>query len=200
MLQWHTRGGWTHRAYRGANVIDWGTDGTPERLRMGDLPAAGRWTRLDVPVKKLKVSRSELLDGWAFTQFDGTVDRDRAGLVTETPQDGQLLNRSPTGNLKSEKRGKDTILTDHAANVRVDRDVVLDLFDLSSIRYGVKALPARFVRADLDGQTYLALRYRPDLPGRRAAAARLGVPVRVLGRPRPAAGPHADRRHPSPAE
>ena len=33
MLQWHTDGGWTHRAYWGENVIDWGKDGTPERLR-----------------------------------------------------------------------------------------------------------------------------------------------------------------------
>ena len=76
----------------GANLIDWGTDGTPERLRMGDLPAAGRWTRLEVPVAKLKLPRGELLDGWAFTQFDGTVYWDRAGLVTDIPQDGQLFD------------------------------------------------------------------------------------------------------------
>ena len=40
MLQWHTSGGWSHRAYWGENVIDWGTDGTPERLKIGDLPAS----------------------------------------------------------------------------------------------------------------------------------------------------------------
>ena len=39
MLQWHTSGGWSHRAFWGENVIDWGADGTPERMRMGDLPA-----------------------------------------------------------------------------------------------------------------------------------------------------------------
>ena len=38
MLQWHTAGGWSHRAYWGENVIDWGKDGTPERLAMGELP------------------------------------------------------------------------------------------------------------------------------------------------------------------
>jgi Protein of unknown function (DUF1553)/Protein of unknown function (DUF1549)/Planctomycete cytochrome C len=92
MLQWHTRGNWTHRAYWGANLIDWGTDGTPERLRLGDLPAAGRWARLEVPVAKLKLARGEVIDGWAFTQFDGTVYWDRAGLVTEIPQDGQLYD------------------------------------------------------------------------------------------------------------
>ena len=30
MIQWHTKGGWTHRAYWGDNVIDWGKDGTPD--------------------------------------------------------------------------------------------------------------------------------------------------------------------------
>ena len=39
MLQWHTAGDWTHRAYWGENAIDWGKDGTPERLAMGGLPA-----------------------------------------------------------------------------------------------------------------------------------------------------------------
>ena len=42
MLQWHTAAGWSHRAYWGQNAIDWGKDGTPERLAMGELPAAGR--------------------------------------------------------------------------------------------------------------------------------------------------------------
>ncbi len=89
MLQWHTRGNWTHRAYWGANLIDWGADGTPERMRMGDLPALGRWVRLEVPVAKLKLKKGEIIDGWAFTQFDGTVFWDMAGLHTEVPQDGQ---------------------------------------------------------------------------------------------------------------
>ena len=42
MLQWHTGGAWSHRAYWGENVIAWGKDGTPERLRIGDLPATGQ--------------------------------------------------------------------------------------------------------------------------------------------------------------
>src|SRR5262249_52766020 len=30
MLQWHTNGDWKHRAYWGANLIDWGRDESPE--------------------------------------------------------------------------------------------------------------------------------------------------------------------------
>jgi mono/diheme cytochrome c family protein len=91
MLQWHTKGGWSHRAYWGANLIDFGKNGTPERTRLGDLPATGKWVRLDVPVERLKISPGTEIEGWAFTQFDGTAYWDKAGIETTTPQDGQLF-------------------------------------------------------------------------------------------------------------
>ena len=92
MLQWHTNGNWTHRAYWGGNQVDFGKDGTPERTRLGDLPAPGKWVRLEVPVEKLKLAPGTEIDGWAFTQFDGTVSWDKAGIETRTPQDGQLYD------------------------------------------------------------------------------------------------------------
>jgi mono/diheme cytochrome c family protein len=92
MLQWHTKGNWTHRAYWGGNLIDFGKDGTPERTRLGDLPAPGKWTRLEVPVEKLKLAPGTEIEGWAFTQFDGTVYWDKAGIETKTPQNGQLYD------------------------------------------------------------------------------------------------------------
>jgi hypothetical protein len=48
MLQWFA-GTWEHRAYWGANNIVQGSDGTVSRHRVGDLPAAGGWARLEVP-------------------------------------------------------------------------------------------------------------------------------------------------------
>ena len=92
MLQWHTKGNWSHRAYWGGNLIDFGKDGTPERTRLGDLPAAGKWVRLEVPVEKLKLAPGTEIEGWAFTQFDGTAYWDKAGIETRTPQDGQLYD------------------------------------------------------------------------------------------------------------
>jgi hypothetical protein len=89
MLQWHTAGAWSHRAYWGDNVIPWGKDGTPERTRIGDLPASGKWSRLEVDVRKLGMKPGTMIDGWAFTQHDGTVYWDRAGIETWTPQEGQ---------------------------------------------------------------------------------------------------------------
>ena len=52
MLQWND-GSWEHRAYWGANLIAWGTDGTVSRRYMGPLPAAGQWVRLAVPASQV---------------------------------------------------------------------------------------------------------------------------------------------------
>lgn len=85
MLQFND-GGWEHRAIWGDNLIDWGTNGQVSRLPLGDLPLAGEWVRLEVPAAKVGLKPGTLLNGWAFTQFDGTVYWDRAGINTQTPQ------------------------------------------------------------------------------------------------------------------
>jgi hypothetical protein len=92
MFQFHV-GGWSHRAYWGENKIDWGKDGTPERMRLGDLPPTGTWVRLEVPVASLGLKPGTKIDGWAFTQFGGNVYYDAAGAWTVTPQPGQIYDR-----------------------------------------------------------------------------------------------------------
>ncbi|MDG3007944.1 PSD1 and planctomycete cytochrome C domain-containing protein [Paludisphaera mucosa] len=89
MLQWKTGGAWSRRAVWGENLIDWGKDGSVERLRIGDLPADGAWVRLEVPAAKLDLAPGTLIEGWAFTLFDGVAYFDEAGLRTWTPQEGQ---------------------------------------------------------------------------------------------------------------
>jgi mono/diheme cytochrome c family protein len=85
MLQWHTAG-WLHRAYWGANLIDWGRERSPERLAMGKLPEAGRWVRLEVEASRVGIGQGTVVTGLAFTQFDGTVYWGKSGLVTRTTQ------------------------------------------------------------------------------------------------------------------
>lgn len=80
MLQWND-GSWEHRAYWGENLIDWGSDNTASRKRIGDLPEAGQWVRLEVPVADVGLQPGARVHGWAFTQFDGTVSWDLAGIV-----------------------------------------------------------------------------------------------------------------------
>ena len=85
MMQWND-GSWDHRAYWGGDYIDWGQRGTPSRREMGPLPDAGQWVRLEVPAQHVGLAADAKINGWAFTQFGGTVYWDRAGIMTETGQ------------------------------------------------------------------------------------------------------------------
>ncbi|GAB6167524.1 PSD1 and planctomycete cytochrome C domain-containing protein [Thermostilla marina] len=88
MLQWND-GSWEHRAYWGDGLIPYGGDkDSPAHRRLGDLPAAGEWVRLEVPVDEVGFQPGAKVQGWAFTQHGGTVYWDAAGLRTKTPQAG----------------------------------------------------------------------------------------------------------------
>ena len=56
---------------------------------MGDLPESGEWVRLEVDAQHVGLAAGAQVNGWAFTQFGGTVYWDMAGIVTRTPQNGQ---------------------------------------------------------------------------------------------------------------
>jgi len=85
MLQWND-GSWNHRAYWGGNRIDWGEDNSPSRLRRGDLPKTGEWVRLEVTAADVGLQPGAEVHGWAFTQFDGTVYWDHAGVISRSSQ------------------------------------------------------------------------------------------------------------------
>lgn len=85
MLQFND-GKWEHRAYWGGNHIDWGKDKSPSRFHAGALPKPGEWTRLEVPAEKVGLQPGARLNGWAFTQFDGTVFWDKAGIISKESQ------------------------------------------------------------------------------------------------------------------
>jgi len=76
-LQWND-GGWEHRAYWGANAINYGLDGTASRHFMGALPAAGQWVRLEVPANQVGLEGQTLI-GMGFSLFDGRATWDKSG-------------------------------------------------------------------------------------------------------------------------
>jgi hypothetical protein len=80
MLQWNN-GTWEHRAYWGANSISYGTDATASRRYMGALPAAGKWTLLQVPASQVALEGSTL-NGMAFTLYGGRASWDVTGKAT----------------------------------------------------------------------------------------------------------------------
>jgi hypothetical protein len=90
MLQFND-GTWEHRAVWGEDVIPWGASGTPGRVLIGPLPILGEWVRLEVTAAQVGLNPGDVVNGWAFTQHDGTCYWDKAGLVTLTPQAGQAF-------------------------------------------------------------------------------------------------------------
>lgn len=102
MLQWND-GSWEHRAYWGGNQIDWGQDESASRKRIGDLPEAGAWARIEVRAADVGLNPGAKINGWAFTQFDGSVQWDTAGIVT-------------TGNPTAQYRSLSQWLADQATN------------------------------------------------------------------------------------
>jgi RHS repeat-associated protein len=102
MLQWHApSGGWEHRAYWGANHINWGTDGTNSRRDMGPRPPLGQWTRLEVPAAAVGLA-GQSVHGLAFTLYGGRATWDRAG--------------------KTSVPGPRWIVTDHLGSPRMTAD------------------------------------------------------------------------------
>jgi hypothetical protein len=87
MLQFND-GNWEHRAFWGEDRIPFGSDDTPGHRKMGPLPKAGQWTRLEVDAGHVGLAAGSAINGWAFTQHGGTVYWDKAGIVTRTPQTG----------------------------------------------------------------------------------------------------------------
>jgi len=77
MLQWKSRG-WEHRAYWGANLIDYGTLGTVSRRYMGVLPSTGKWVRLEVPAGQVGLEGTTA-DGMCFSLYGGNAVWDHAG-------------------------------------------------------------------------------------------------------------------------
>jgi hypothetical protein len=80
MLQWHSAGSWEHRAYWGETLIPFGEDGTPSRNRIDDeVPPLGRWVRLEVAPSAVGLAPGAVIDGMAFTLFDGRAAWGAAG-------------------------------------------------------------------------------------------------------------------------
>ena len=89
MLQWHT-GKWKHRAYWGENLIPFGNDNSTERRIVGRLAGdRANGCGWKSTAEKVGIKPGTVINGWAFTQFDGTVYWDKAGIVTQTPQGDQ---------------------------------------------------------------------------------------------------------------
>jgi hypothetical protein len=83
-------GTWEHRAYWGENH---GHGGGKERVgnhKAGNLPKTGEWIRIEVPAAAVGLKPGAKINGWAFTQFAGTVHWDSAGITRTEPDTRHL--------------------------------------------------------------------------------------------------------------
>lgn len=105
MLQFHT-GMWEHRAYWGDNKIDWGSDETASRRRLGSLPETGQWIRLEVPAATVGLENGAAVDGMAFTQYGGRAFWDDAGVVSKRNQFVELNSLAAWTKIQIEAKGR----------------------------------------------------------------------------------------------
>ena len=95
MLQWNN-GSWDQRAFWGADLIAFGEANTSSRKRLGPLPAAGQWVRLEVPAREVGMTAPMDIVGLSFDQYGGgAVYWDKSGVV-KNPKDPA---RQPLGDV-----------------------------------------------------------------------------------------------------
>ncbi len=71
-------GSWEHRAFWGVDQIPYGRANSAGRRRMGALPKAGEWVRLEVPVKSVDLE-GKAIKGMSFSVLGGKATWDAAG-------------------------------------------------------------------------------------------------------------------------
>ncbi|MBI5761558.1 MAG: hypothetical protein HZA46_23860 [Planctomycetales bacterium] len=80
MLQFHDGQSWEHRAFWGEDKIPVGIADSVSKRRMGDIPAAGEWVRLEVPAAAVDLE-GKTIRGVAFTLFGGKCIWHRVGTM-----------------------------------------------------------------------------------------------------------------------
>ena len=73
---------WEHRAYWGEALLPFTdvAESAVGKLRVGDLPEAGKWVRLEVDAEKVGLAEGAVIRGMSFSQHGGTAYWDAAGV------------------------------------------------------------------------------------------------------------------------
>jgi hypothetical protein len=90
MLAWRTGSDFEHRAYWGANLLAFGTDGADSRRFMGSLPPTGQWCLLYVPAYLVGLG-GLTINGMSYHCFDGRATWDASGVIAIGGHDPLLL-------------------------------------------------------------------------------------------------------------
>src|SRR5262249_34991811 len=69
-------------AYWGANLINYGIDGTASRHYVGPVPATGQWVQLQVPASQVGLEGTTV-SGMSFSLYNGRATWDAAGVTSQ---------------------------------------------------------------------------------------------------------------------
>ena len=105
MLEWHDGRDWEHRAYWGEDKFGEGKPDTPSRRRIGPMPEAGGWVRLEVPAARVGMAGKDVR-GIGFREFNGQAFWHRAGAVPPTHVEKQELVVATTYPMKALGEGR----------------------------------------------------------------------------------------------
>ncbi|MFN9371535.1 MAG: PSD1 and planctomycete cytochrome C domain-containing protein [Planctomycetaceae bacterium] len=83
MLELNTTKGVRRALWGNAEKMGGGAVGSPERLRVGDIPTDGAWNRLEVTGEQWQLTGGEAVRGITLGQFGGVVDWDRLAVAGE---------------------------------------------------------------------------------------------------------------------
>jgi hypothetical protein len=131
-------GNWEHRAFWGADKGHGAGRNNASNLRMGDLPETRKWIRLEVAASQVGLPAGSELNGWAFTQFGGTVYWDKPGRIS-------------TGRLKPEQAESIALWEQYRKQVKqpalpVPIQKILDIEKAKRTTEQVKQLRLHYVR------------------------------------------------------
>lgn len=73
MVELATSQGVRRAIWGDAERLGTGTVGTSERKRIGDLPAAGQWARLEIPAEAIELANGETIRSFTLAQYGGIV-------------------------------------------------------------------------------------------------------------------------------
>jgi hypothetical protein len=163
MLMWND-GTWEHRAYWGANQIIYGNDGTASRRKIGELPQAGQWVRLEVPASAMNLEGRTLI-GMGFALYGGRATWDSAG-KSNVSQTSNSLAR-PTVNV---------IATDATASTGGGSDT--GTFTITRAGSTASALTVNYTLGGtaVNGSDYNTLETSLTIPAGVASATRIVTP------------------------
>jgi uncharacterized protein (TIGR03437 family) len=175
MLQWLDTN-WEHRAYWGTNNLDWGT-----MQRMGDIPPAGQWVRLEVPARLVGLE-GKTINGMAFTLFGGQATWDRSGKASASTT-FRIMTASDDGtgdaiamNLAKQSNGFDVVT---AENFSPDKRTRLALFTIGISGRAANSDPTNDIR--IAGASLPNLAESVAVEARTSSGLLVNLPVEFAG-------------------